>query len=362
MWAFSSGGAFVEYHREPLKPAAAEPSISCIIPTLGRGDVLGDTIPMLLQQSWTPHEIIIVDQTPPHQTRHRRALKAWAGAGMIKWLYQSEPNASKARNAGAIAATGEVLLFLDDDIRIAPDFLSCYVETFVRTNAIGVTGPVLEGANTLTVELDSRAFTSQLGWLLQFPKNYAKECETSFMMSGNMAVRRDVFLALGGMDENYERGAYREESDFAMRFRRGGYSFRYSPRCSIVHLGPAHVPQGGARTWQRGREFWYFHHCVGDWYFNLGFMTTRTAGPLFARSLRHFVFNRQSLARPWRLPFALVFWLAGFPVAAMKRISGARPLCSSSLPLRCPDEHLERSVSQVKRSGPLPAVRKQNHP
>jgi hypothetical protein len=46
-----------------------------------------------------------------------------------------------------------------------------------------------------------------------------------------------------------------------------------------------------------------------------------------AASLRHFVFNRQSLERPWRVPFALGFWLAGFPVAAMKRIAGARLLC-----------------------------------
>jgi hypothetical protein len=47
---------------------------------------------------------------------------------------------------------------------------------------------------------------------------------------------------------------------------------------------------------------------------------------LFARSLRHFVFNRQGLQHPWRIPFALGYWLAGLPWAAAKRLSGARLL------------------------------------
>jgi GT2 family glycosyltransferase len=305
------------------------PSISCIIPTLGRGCVLCDTIRALAQQSCAPHEIIVLDQTPIHEARAERTLIDWAQGGVIKWFHQAEPNASKARNAGALAATGEVLLFLDDDIQIAPDFIASYAETFERTRAVGVSGPVLEADGQMVGHVDSRALGGELGWLLHFPKNYDRECETSFMMSGNVAIRREVFLALGGMDENYQRGAYREESDFAMRFREAGYRFSYNPRCGIVHLGAGLVLQGGARTWQRQREFWYLHHCVGDWYFNLRFVTLRAAGPLFARSLRHFVFNRQSLERPWRIPFAFGYWLAGFPIAALQRLSGAQLLPST---------------------------------
>jgi len=306
------------------------PAISCILPTLGRGPTLCETIHMLMDQSLPAHEVIVVDQTPRHDANTECLLAAWQQQRVIQWLRQPEPNASKARNTGALAATGNVLLFLDDDIRIEHDFLFSYAEAFSDENVDAVCGPVLEGDAKLVSELPSRALLSELGWLLHFPKNYANHCHTSFMMSGNMAVRRGLFLSLGGMDENYEKGAYREESDFAMRFRQAGYRFCYSPKCRLFHLGASGAPGGGARTWQNLGAFWYFHHCVGDWYFNLGFANIRNAASLLARSLRHFVINRQGLNNPWRIPFAFLYWLAALPVAARKRLSGPRLLRSNS--------------------------------
>src|SRR5262249_24578077 len=100
----------------------------------------------------------------------------------------------------------------------------------------------------------------------------------------------------------------------------------------LIHLGPSGAPGGGARSWQT-EGFWYFHHCVGDWYFNLGYGNLRTSLPLLARSLRHFVLNRQTLNNPLRMPFALAYWLAGLPIAAVKRLCGPR-LLQSSVPLQ----------------------------
>jgi GT2 family glycosyltransferase len=295
--------------------------ISCIIPTLNRGRVLCDTVAMLLAQSYAAHEIIIVDQTPEPDEETQRALTVWNEGGKIRWLRQREPNASKARNIGAVAATGDVLLFLDDDIRIKPDFLAAYAETFQRTNAVGVAGQVLEDDAKEVDQLPPKAFDLETGWLY-FRKNYSKECETSFMISCNAAVRRDVFLAVGGMDENYIKGAYREETDFAMRFLRAGHRFYYSPKCSIYHLGANAVQGGGARSWWTAGKFWYFHHCVGDWYFFLGNCSWRNWYSLLYSGLRAFVLNRQSRERPWRIPTAMAVWLAGLPVAAWRRWNG----------------------------------------
>ena len=316
------------------------PKISCVIPTLGRGPALCDTVRMLLGQTHPAHEIILVDQTPAYRPAEQHQLSQWAGRGAILWLRQKEPNASRARNRGALAACGDLLLFLDDDIRVAPDFLAAYVDVFVRTGAAGMTGPVLEGEAGLTYTLDESAFTTELGWLVHFRKNYARACETSFMMSGNVAVRRELFLALGGMDENYERGAHREESDFAMRFRQAGHRFQYHPRCAIYHLGPQGVPGGGARNGSAGKDFHYFHHCVGDWYFNLKFGNRHNLVCLLRASLRHFIFNRQTLQRPWRFPMALAYWLLALPPAVIKRLNGERllraELRGGNIPRRAP--------------------------
>jgi GT2 family glycosyltransferase len=304
--------------------------ISCIIPTLGRGRILCDTVELLLAQSYPAHEIIVVDQTAAPDEATRRTLMEWHQHGKIRWLHQTEPNASKARNAGALAATGEVVLFLDDDIRVKPDFLAAYAETFERTNAAGVSGQVLEGDAKTVDELPPKAFDPEIGWLY-FRKNYSKECETTFMMAGNVAIRRNIFLELGGMDENYQKGAFREESDFAMRFVRAGYRFHYNASCTIYHLGAKLVKGGGARSWWQEKEFWYFHHCVGDWYFNIRFISLRLFFPLLTNSLRAFVVNRERLKTPWRIPFALAFWLAALPIAAWKRLRGAALIDSGSL-------------------------------
>jgi GT2 family glycosyltransferase len=296
--------------------------ISCIIPTLGRGRILCDTIEMLLAQSYPAHEIIVVDQTSEPDEETRRILTEWNQQGEIRWLRQTEPNASKARDAGALAATGDVVLLLDDDIRIKSDFLAAYAETFARTNAAGVAGQVLEGDAKEVDELPPKALDPEIGWLY-FRKNYSKECKTSFMMSGNVAIRRDIFLAVGGMDENYEKGAYREESDFAMRFKRAGHLFVFQPKASIYHFGNTGAPEGGSRTWIKNKRIAGFHHCVGDWYFNLRFARGRLLPALLQNSLRHFVVNRYNMTHPWLVPILGVRWLCAFPMALMKRLRGA---------------------------------------
>lgn len=296
--------------------------ISCIIPTLARGPVLVHTIRLLLRQTFPAYEIIIVDQTREHSAPVENLLERWRQGKRIQWLRQTETNASRARNSGALAASGDVLLFLDDDIVLGPSLLERYARTFRRTRAPGVCGQILEGDRHRVHRLP-RAVGGEFGWLLYFPKNYDREIVTSFMMSGNVAIRRDIFLALGGMDENFEKGAFREESDFAVRFRRAGYRFIFSPQCGIYHLGAGGVPGGGSRHWNDGRDFRYFHHCVGDWYFNLKHARAPgAAARLLYHSLRCFVVNRARLRQPLRMFAAFLFWAAALPVAFFKLSRG----------------------------------------
>jgi len=274
-------------------------------------------------QSYPAHEIIVVDQTAEPDEMTRGELENWHQQGRIRWLRQSEPNASKARNVGALAATGDVVLFLDDDIRIKADFLSAYAETFERTGAMAVSGQVLEGDAKTVDEMLPKAFDPEIGWLY-FRKNYSKECETTFMMSGNFAVLRNTFLTLGGMDENYERGAFREEADFLQRFIQAGYLFTYQPKASIYHLGYTGAPEGGSRTWIKNKRIAGFHHCVGDWYFNLRYAHKRLRNQLFWKSFRFFVVNRYNVTHPWWLPILLIRWILALPIAKVKRLRGDR--------------------------------------
>lgn len=294
--------------------------ISCIIPTLGRGKVLCDTIRMLQNQTFPLHEIIIVDQTVKYDCDVQRALEEWTARKEIVLIRQAEPNASKARNAGALAATGDILLFVDDDIMISPEFVAAHANNYFDQETVAVSGQVLEGECKATETLRARADDPEIGWLY-FPKNCGKRCITSFMVSGNFSVRRDVYLKVGGMDENYRRGAFREETDFAMRFLQAGYRFQFDPTASIVHLGIRFVPKGGARSWSSPLQW---HHCVGDWYFTLGFASRGNWYRLLWFNFRHLVASRYNCVRLWRLPMSAFCWLLSLPVALLLRIQGPK--------------------------------------
>ena len=90
-----------------------------VIPTYQRGDVLADTISMALRQDYRNFEVIVVDQSPETPPRVRALLKASADRP-LRYLRLSTPNLPGARNAGVRAATGEIIVFIDDDVVIGP--------------------------------------------------------------------------------------------------------------------------------------------------------------------------------------------------------------------------------------------------
>jgi GT2 family glycosyltransferase len=218
-----------------------------------------------------------------------------------------------------------VLVFLDDDIRFGPQLLEAYARAFGDESVLGVAGQILEDSAKVVFDLPEKALAPATGWLA-FPRNYGRRCSTSWMASGNFGIRKELFLKLGGMDENYIRGAFREESDFAMRFTKGGYRFQFEPAASVYHLGIAEAPTGGSRNWTGNNRIAGWHHCIGDWYFFLGHATAATAASLLWFSVRHFVLSRHNVTRPWLIPLLLARWLAGIFPAAYLRCRGARLL------------------------------------
>lgn len=299
--------------------------ISCVIPTFNRNEVLCATIQMLLRQTVPAHEILVVDQSIRHEPETEHALKAWAKQGAIRWLGQKEPNASLARNAGALAATGDVLLFLDDDILVEEGFLAAHAKNYENPSTVAVAGQVLEGSRETVDDLPARAMNAETGWLY-FPRNYTGRCETGWMMAGNFSIRKQVFIEVGGMDAWYKRGAFREESDFAMRFAQKSYRFQYDPKASLYHLGMHGAPMGGCRNWIRNKNIHGFHHCIGDWYFFFGHVSLKNVFKLLSASIRGFLLNAYNRRRPWLIPILGVRWLFALPIALVRRMTGAKTI------------------------------------
>lgn len=161
--------------------------LSYILPAHNEEALLGQTLAVLRASAASlgePHEIIVVDDASSDRT----ADIARSGGATVVSIERRQIAA--ARNAGAAAARGDVLVFVDADTHVP-------VETLQAALAALRAGAVAAGARFV---LDTRAPRWLLGaanLVIAFMRalRWAAGC---FLM-----VRRDVFVAVGGFDERY---------------------------------------------------------------------------------------------------------------------------------------------------------------
>jgi GT2 family glycosyltransferase len=133
------------------------------------------------------------------------------------------------------------------------------------------------------------------------------------VMAGNLSVKRDKALSLGGFDKNFiPPVSYRFETEFAKRVVLAGGKIRFEPKASIRHLRAA---SGGTRTLGSHLTSISPLHGVGDYYYALccGKGWDRV-GYMARRALRE-VCTRFHLWHPWWIPVKAVgelraIWMA----------------------------------------------------
>lgn len=106
--------------------------ISVIIPTFNKASHLDLTLASFTLQTDQAYEIVIVDDGSTDHTRE--VVKKYQPLLPLTYLYQENQGRAKARNTGLAQATGEFVLFNDDDVILAPDFLAELLKTLTSGN------------------------------------------------------------------------------------------------------------------------------------------------------------------------------------------------------------------------------------
>lgn len=211
--------------------------LSVIIPTFNREEVLCRTIQQLLVQKDVEFEIIVVDQSKSHLAETEAFLKSNAKKKLIRYIRLDKPNAQKARNFGASQAISDILLFIDDDIKIIDnDFLLLHFNNYFNSKVVAVAGQILDESLVTVNKLPNKFYKPGIG-SLYFPFNYTQEIWLENCRSGNFSIRKNIFHDIGGFDEKFSEASFREESDLAFRLVKKGYKIYYNPKCRIVHIG-----------------------------------------------------------------------------------------------------------------------------
>lgn len=198
-------------------------SASVIVPTHSRPAAILETVEHCLESArGCGAEVVVVDDgsTPPVSLPQIDGLRITRTAGVER---------SRARNIGACAALGGVLIFVDDDITVGPDFVAQHLHASREFGDVISVGKVsLPGgwAGTpfgrfrLTIEVPSQ----------DRPRGFV--AEQNFCTAANMSIRRQTFLSLGGFDPAVLSS---EDQDLALRFSALGGRIVYLPEAEVIH-------------------------------------------------------------------------------------------------------------------------------
>jgi GT2 family glycosyltransferase len=228
------------------------PSISVIIPTYRREETLKDTLEDTLKQEYPNFEVLVIDQTSTHEPAIQSYLEQLTNQGKIRWFRVDWASLPGARNYGVRSANGEIILFIDDDVKLPEGYLKAHARNYQENPQIGaVAGRVFDRmkladsqkANTndssyVIEDLPPEAMDAGIAWYYIDLVHTIKPQQVISARGCNMSFRSEIFKKYGiWFDERFRGSAVREESDFCLRLRTTGYHIWYDPEAYLIHLG-----------------------------------------------------------------------------------------------------------------------------
>lgn len=231
--------------------------ISAVVITKGRPDELGETLTALLDCDPRPDEIVVVDGDDARSAEP--TVEGLRKQAAIPMLYElSEPSRSIQRNRGVEVATGDVIVFLDDDVSVEPGVFATLAAAYKETDVAGATGKVIEPdrrrIGTQASRIRRLLFPGgPQGSLTSFgyPRRILdpeRACDVEWMQGCFMSARRELARKVP-LDELIAARFDGEDEDFSYRLSRLG-RIRYLPEAIVNHKG-----LGLASTGEREREF-----------------------------------------------------------------------------------------------------------
>ena len=255
----------VHYNRVKFPVPTCPPKVSIIIPTRDRADLLAAcTTGLLHRTNYQNFEILVADNGSVEEPT-KTLFSKLSRLPNVKILNLPGPfNYSHLNNQAALQASGDIVLLLNNDIDvIEPDWLTEMVSLTIRPG-IGAVGPKLFYQNN---SIQHAGVVLGMGWpggiaghyALGAPRNdhgpfgsLALLRSVSAVTGACLAVRRELYHAVGGLDEENLAIAF-NDVDFCLRLREHGYRNIWTPFAELYHFES--VSRGDDLTGQKFIRF-----------------------------------------------------------------------------------------------------------
>jgi glycosyltransferase involved in cell wall biosynthesis len=198
--------------------------VSVIVPVHNGGELFRACLSSLAALDPPAHELIVVDDSSGDFSG---SLASEFGAQVLATLARSGP--AHARNLGAQHARGDILFFVDADVVVGPEAVGRIAEAFRRDPNLAALFGSYDDAPA------APDFLSQYKNLMHHYVHQAGREDAFTFWAGCGAIRREVFLGLGGFDERYRKPAI-EDIELGYRLKAAGHRVLLLKALQVKHL------------------------------------------------------------------------------------------------------------------------------
>ena len=238
------------------------PSVSVLVPAWNEAVGIAATLRSVVATRYPRLEIIVIDDGSTDATGEvvrafmaEHAADMAAGRPTIRYRRQANGGKARALNAGLALASGEIVVTVDADSVMAPDFLDEIARYLARHDVAAVAGNVVIGNRHRAIGL-----VQQLEYLYGFFFKRAEAVMGAVYIVGGAAAayRRRIIQELGGFDESI----ITEDIELSTRLQRHGHRVGYAADAVVHTEGPSRL--GGLcrqrLRWKHGRLLTFHKH------------------------------------------------------------------------------------------------------
>lgn len=211
--------------------SSQRPQVSVVIATFNRGVLLERLLDDLAAQALPAgdFEVVVVDDGSTEPVEARLARRP---APFALWVEtQRNAGAAAARHRGVTAARAELVVILDDDMRVGPGFLEAHLAAHPAGSHRAVLGAILRPPDFEAMPLFER-------WHQKLLEAFAERAAGGARLRGNelytanLSFRREDYLAVGGFDRGLERS---EDAELGLRLERHGVEIGFAAGAASVN-------------------------------------------------------------------------------------------------------------------------------
>lgn len=223
-----------------------------IIPTCNREaslkNLLASLESMECPKSVTVEVLVVANACTDNTASFLAGLQRKERRFLLKTFHESQRGKARALNLALAEATGDVILIVDDDVVVHPQWLVRHLESYETRSFDAVQGRVLPGTDP-----QGRSAEPDRVHEYNIPiVDYGEViCEIPGFTGANVSFKRRVFERIGTFDPLLGPGAsgFSEDTEYSMRMRDAGFTIGYSPFAIVYHeLDPGRYGRAYNRT------------------------------------------------------------------------------------------------------------------